>query len=105
MATYPFGATAPLSDSLQSADANDLIVIHQNQYNQWLRAKDALDGLAWLFCEVAGKAINHPEKDGFVNVPAESMAALVWCVQEHLTQDDSKTVGYLLSHRPELALQ
>lgn len=104
MATsQPQGAAAPLSPALQTAGAHDLIVIHQGQYNQWLRAKDALDGLAWLFCEVANKALHHPEKDCFISVPAESMAALVWCVQEHLTQDDSLTFGHVLAHRPDLA--
>lgn len=103
MATLPTGAAAPLPKALKSAGAHDMIVIHQDQYNQWLRAKDALDGLAWLFCEVANKAMGHPEKDGFVGAPAESLAALVWAIQEPLTKDESKTFGHVLSLRADLA--
>jgi hypothetical protein len=103
MKQHDFAQPERLPDALEFADANDLIVMHQDQYNQWLRAKDALDALAWLFAEVATKAMGHPKKDGYTSVPAASMAALVWCVQGQLTPDDSKTMGHVLHLRPELA--
>lgn len=103
MATYPFGAPAPLSDALQSADSHELLVIHQDCHNNLLRAREAIDGLAWLINEIHGKSIGHPCKDAYLNVPAEGLSSLLWCIHETMGVDDAAMVSKVLSHRPELA--
>jgi len=103
MACSPFGAAAPLSHSLQSADSHELLVIHQDCHNNLIRAREAIDSLAWLVNEIHGKSLGHPCKDAYLNIPAEGLSSLLWCIHETMGVDDSATVCKVLRHRPELA--
>lgn len=103
MATLSFGASAPLPDSLQSADSHELLVIHQDCHNSLIRAREAIDSLAWLINEIHGKSVGHPHKDAYLNVPAEGLSSLLWCIHETMGVDDVAMVSKVLSHRPDLA--
>lgn len=88
---------------MMSAQVNDMIVLHQDHYNDLLQARSALDGLAYMVCEIDHKAFQHPSKDGMMGgVPAEGLASILWCVHRCMNLSQEATVGALLAARPEL---
>jgi hypothetical protein len=59
---------------------DDYVALLEDDYNDLIRARQAIGAVAYLCLEVANKAMCHPAKDSYLSVPAEDMCSLLLCI-------------------------
>jgi hypothetical protein len=75
----------------------DYIAMPEDDYNDLIRAREAISAVAYLCLEVANKASHHPSKDGFMTLPATDMSSLLLCISDSMQKDSCQSMSKFLS--------
>ena len=80
---------------VSAVNLSDFLALPETLHTNILRAKEALDAVAWLANAATEKALKSDSKDTFISLPSDSLASLVWCIAETIDCDGLYTISPL----------